>query len=85
LFKCSSNQTSSTVWSIFDTARSPSNAALKELYPNASTAEGTDSDGIDILSNGFKPKRNSEYLNFSGWTYIYMAFAENPFKNSLAR
>jgi hypothetical protein len=85
LFKCSSNQTSSTVWSIFDTARSPSNAALKELYPNASTAEGTDSDGIDILSNGFKPKRNSEYLNFSGWTYIYAAFAEFPFKNSLAR
>lgn len=85
LAKASSNSTSSTEWTIFDTARSPSNPALKELYPNVSRAEGTDSNGMDILSNGFKPRRNSEYLNSSGYTYIYMAFAEHPFKNALAR
>jgi hypothetical protein len=85
LIKCSSNSTSSTVWTIFDTSRSPYNASVNELYPNLSAAEGVDSSGIDILSNGFKPKRNSEYANLSGWTYIYMAFAENPFKYSLAR
>lgn len=86
LTKASSNSTASTVWTIFDTTRNPNNASLKELYASASTAEGTDSDGIDILSNGFKPKRNSEYVNFSGWTYIYAAFAESPFAlNNRAR
>ena len=85
LIKCSSNSTSSTVWTIFDTSRSPYNASVNELYPNSSAAEGVDSSGIDILSNGFKPKRNSEYANLSGWTYIYYAVAENPFKYSNAR
>ena len=85
MVKASSNATSSTVWTIWDTSRSPYNASVNELFPNSSAAEGVDSSGIDILSNGFKPKRNSEYANFSGWTYIYMAFAENPFKYSSAR
>lgn len=83
--KCSSNSTASTVWTIWDTSRSPYNAAVNELFPNSNAVENVDTDGIDILSNGFKPKRNSEYANFSGWTYIYMAFAENPFKYALAR
>jgi len=85
LIKASSNSTASTVWTIIDTSRNPNNASLKELYANQTAVESTDSDGIDILSNGFKPKRNSEYANFSGWTYIYAAFAENPFKYSNAR
>lgn len=85
MVKCSSNSTSSTVWAMWDTSRSPYNASVNELYANLSAAEGVDSSGIDILSNGFKPKRNSEYANLSGWTYIYMAFAENPFKYSNAR
>jgi hypothetical protein len=85
LIKCSSNSTSSTVWTIFDTSRSPYNASVNELYANLNSVESVDASGIDILSNGFKPKRNSEYANTSGWTYIYMAFAENPFKYSSAR
>ena len=40
---------------------------------------------MDILSNGFK-LRDSAYLNSSsGDTFIYAAFAEVPFRNSLAR
>jgi hypothetical protein len=85
LIKCSSNSTGSTVWTIFDTRRSPYNASVNQLYANLSAAEDVDSDGIDILSNGFKPKRNSEYANLNGWTYIYAAFAENPFKYANAR
>jgi hypothetical protein len=85
MVKCSSNSTGSTVWTIWDTSRSPYNASVNELYPNLNAVENVDTDGIDILSNGFKPKRNSEYANFSGWTYIYMCFAENPFKYALAR
>jgi hypothetical protein len=41
--------------------------------------------GIDyFVSNGFKV-RSTSAINASGGTYIYMAFAENPFKYSLAR
>jgi hypothetical protein len=77
--------TSSTVWTIWDTTRNSTNPTVFELYPAVITAEGTDSNGIDIMSNGFKPTRNSEYHNWSGTTYIYIAFAENPFKYSNAR
>ena len=37
---------------------------------------------IDFLSNGFKLRDNNTYVNASGSTYIYMAFAENPFVTS---
>jgi hypothetical protein len=85
LIKASSFSTASTVWTLFDTSRSPYNASVNELYANSSSAEGVDASGIDILSNGFKPRRNSDYANSSGQTYIYMAFAENPFKYANAR
>jgi hypothetical protein len=41
----------------------------------------------DFLSNGFKVRHNMTYgyWNASGVTYIYAAFAESPFKYSLAR
>jgi len=34
------------------------------------------------LSNGFKQRDTSANRNGSGNTYIYMAFAENPFTTS---
>jgi hypothetical protein len=75
-----------TFWIVHDTARSPSNAAPQRLFPNASDAEGSTSAGnIDILSNGFKLRNTDTGYNASGGTYIFMAFAESPFKNSLAR
>ena len=39
---------------------------------------------LDFLSNGFKP-RYTDHINQSGKTYIYIAFAETPFKYSNAR
>jgi hypothetical protein len=71
-------------WAIFDTSRIGYNADNNELQPNTSTAEGT-ADFIDILSNGFKNRNSDGRCNASGGTYIYAAFAEAPFKNSLAR
>jgi hypothetical protein len=71
-------------WPIWDTSRDSYNAASKELYANSSDAEQTAED-IDILSNGFKCRRSASNFNSSGVTFIYAAFAENPFKNSLAR
>ena len=75
---------SSENWIIFDTTRSPYNVTQAQLYPNLSNAEDNGR-SIDILSNGFKIRDNSTGVNDSGVTYIYMAFASNPFKYSLAR
>ena len=60
------------------------NPSNSELYANLSNAETT-ADRTDLLSNGFKPRINSAENNSSGVTYIYAAFAENPFKYALAR
>ena len=72
-------------WGIWDTSRSPYNVALEELRANLSNAERTNAGRPDLLSNGFKMRNSDAYVNASGQTYIYMAFAENPFSYSLAR
>jgi len=78
--------TSIESWELFDTSRSTFNQAVALLEADSSGAENTSStSAIDILSNGFKQRNTRAATNGSGATYIYMAFAENPFKNSLAR
>jgi hypothetical protein len=71
-------------WVLWDTSRNTYNAANELLLPNSSSASIT-SYPIDILSNGIKIKSTDTAYNNSSDTYIYMAFAENPFKNALAR
>ena len=70
-------------WIILDTARNTNNVSGQCLYPNLSNAENGPVNAKDFLSNGFKCR--SVEANISGSTYIFAAFAENPFKNSLAR
>ena len=74
-------------WNIHDTARNPYNSANLVLYPNTSAGDDAYSagSGLDILSNGFKARDAGGGLNGSGFTYIYAAFSEAAFKNSLAR
>ena len=74
-------------WQIIDTSRNPYNGTdANMLSANLSNAEASiASQTTDILSNGFKLRGTSGNTNGSGNTYIYMAFAENPFKYSLAR
>jgi hypothetical protein len=72
-------------WFILDTSRDSFNAEFRFLYPNLSNAEETSSVGLDGVSNGFKIRNTFANINASGSTYIYMAFAENPFKNANAR
>jgi len=80
--------TSSTSnWWMVDTARVPYNTSSYLLFANLPNVEyqggGFD---YDILSNGFKFRNSaSDGYNASGQSFIYMAFAENPFKNALAR
>ena len=72
------------MWQIMDTARNTFNVMDKYLQANSSNAEG-DFDFVDYTSNGFKHRHTSGHANGSGDTYIYLAFAETPFKNSNAR
>lgn len=73
-------------WTLRDTSRDTSNTSINDLYANSSNAESSAGANIDILSNGFKCRdAGGGATNASGGTYIYAAFAENPFKYSLAR
>jgi hypothetical protein len=74
-------------WFIIDTARNTYNEATTSLFANASNADYTlTTGGFDIVSNGFKLRVGSGFNpNASGETYVYAAFAEHPFKYSLAR
>ena len=71
-------------WYILDAARNTVNAVNSALFANASGAENTVTDRVDLLSNGFK-LRTTSGPNQTGATYIYMAVAEQPFKNTNAR
>jgi hypothetical protein len=71
-------------WNIFDTARNLANVNNNVLFANLSNAESQIN--VDVLSNGFKLRdAGGAATNANGSTYIFAAFAENPFKYSLAR
>jgi len=71
-------------WEIHDNKRLGYNPADETLDANTSAAEATGND-LDILSNGFKVRNIYGTSNTNGNTYIYLAFAENPFKYANAR
>lgn len=71
-------------WFMFDASRNTFNVVGNYVTSNASTAEQTLA-AVDLLSNGFKLRGSATGFNANGATFIYAAFAENPFKNSLAR
>jgi hypothetical protein len=70
-------------WVLHDTGRNPYNIVNYSLYANTGGAEDTLSP-INILSNGFQIASTAGNVNNNGTTYIYMAFAANPFKYSTA-
>ena len=87
IFKDYSNAHS---WVMVDSSRNTYNVAGDYLRAESSAAENAtysvaNNTAVDFLSNGFKLRVSGSYSNSSGATYIYMAFAEHPFKNSLAR
>jgi hypothetical protein len=79
--------TSADPWIIHDTARDIYNGYSVQLYPNDASAEGGSYSPpiLDEVSNGFKLRSSASGTNDSASTYIYMAFAENPFKYANAR
>jgi hypothetical protein len=79
--------TSTTGWAILDATRNTYNLSNSQLFAHASDAETTSPDYFvaDFLSNGFKLRTTNTASNTNGQAYIYMAFAENPFKTARAR
>ena len=68
-------------WCVFDNKRLGYNVNNYTLFANQSAAENTEA-SIDFTAQGFKLRGTQTRLNTSGGTYIYMAFAENPFVTS---
>ena len=69
-------------WVMVDNKRIGYNSSNYRLFPNWTGAENTTGSIIDFLSNGFKFRESDTSSNGSGRTYIYLAFAENPFVSS---
>ena len=78
---------STSNWVIQDSVRQTFNPSDAWLRPNDPRDEGDTSPDLDLdfVSNGFKIRNNGTDNNINGSTYIYMAFAETPFKFANAR
>ena len=74
-------------WVMKSVTIDPHNLADTALYANLSQAENSGVSGrpVDLLSNGFKARSTEVDINANGGTFIFMAFADQPFKYSNAR
>jgi hypothetical protein len=76
-------------WMMQNNKSNPYNVVASVLSSDLSDQEYTSTAsggyGVDFVSNGFKILNNNVNWNASGGTYIYMAFAEMPFKYANAR
>ena len=69
-------------WVIIDNKRFPHNYVDKFIYADEADAESGSAERLDLLSNGIKIRATHSFINTSGATYLFMAFAESPFVNS---
>jgi hypothetical protein len=70
-------------WSVYDTSRNPINGPNDSiLFPDSVSSENSNTDDLEMLSNGFKLNRAHNRANTNNYPYLYMAFAENPFVTS---
>jgi hypothetical protein len=73
-------------WVIMDAARDAYNPKENIMFGNLTNAETYSSaEARDFLSNGFKLRGTGTGSNASAGTYVYIAFAETPFKYANAR
>ena len=72
-------------WIVLDNARPGYNPTGNYIYWNLSNAEGgAGGEYVDLLSNGVKLRTTGASVNGSA-NFVYMAWAEMPFKYSLGR
>ena len=72
-------------WITLNGASQPFNVEGPYFFLDNGNSEGAATTLLDFLSNGFKQRSNNANTNVSGSNYAYMAWAESPFKYSLAR
>jgi hypothetical protein len=72
-------------WCVFDSSRSLENPVEEVLFPSGSDAENNTYFDVDFVSNGIKFVTSDSWVNENTSTYIYLAFAEHPFKYTNAR
>jgi hypothetical protein len=72
-------------WYLLDNKRDSFNVVDDLQIPNLALADITPAVATDFVSNGFKVRNDDAGANTSAESYIFMAFAENPFKFALAR
>ena len=71
---------------MLDNQRDIDNPVHKFVLANEAQVEDTSNNqDVDYTSNGFKVRNSNARNNASGGSYIYIAFAETPFKYSNAR
>jgi len=68
-------------WNIITGATIQKNVIDERFNLNLGNIQ-SEGDWADFVSNGFKLRTTNAAINASGGTYIYMAFAENPFTTS---
>ena len=71
-------------WAMLDRVRYPSNVVRNKLWANLNDGVVTPEDIVDFDSNGFKWRTTDSSYNDTNNTYLYLAFAESPFKYSRA-
>jgi len=71
-------------WMIGDDKTSPYNVTDNMLRANLDNGQQS-GNNVDYVSNGFKIRISGNAFNNSSGTYVYVAFAESPFKYSNAR
>ena len=58
---------------------------MERLWADTADSENDQEIHINIHSLGFEVRSTLTGLNTSGVDYVYLAFAENPFKTARAR
>jgi len=70
-------------WVMYDDKRDTYNEMYKQLLTNSSAAANTSEGRLDFVSNGIKWRIGDSYHNDG--SFMYIAFASNPFKTANAR
>ena len=79
------NVGSTTEWRVYaDDLTNGFNPVDKIFYTNLNNAETTTGHPIDFVSNGVKMRGTFGEMNSSGDEFVYICFAESPFKYSRA-
>ena len=81
-----STGSSSNGWYIYDNKRLNFGTLVDgQVYANLANGDDDGNRDLDFLSNGFRPRLTDTNVNASGTTFVYLAFAEQPFKFSRAK